>query len=114
MTEDKFDRQREAIWGTPGFLVSRATVVTAGDRLIPGASWIIETVKNEDGWGIFLQSISADGGQRIVLPGKVVEKIYRQYTHLCMRARSERAKRGVETRKRKAVAEAEKIVEAAK
>lgn len=94
---NRFDRTREALWGTPGFMVKRSTITTPGSALIPGASWIIETVRNDEGWAVFLQAVDAEGGQRIVVPNQVAAAIFRHYEGIMAQRRKMRALRAAET-----------------
>jgi len=96
-----FDRAREMMAGTPGFIARRSTVTANPMAWIPQADWIVETFKNSEGFAIFLRRIGADGGQRFVLPDKAVQSIYRQYDSIMKQARKNRAKTAVETRKSK-------------
>lgn len=98
---DRFERAREAIWNLPGFQVRRSTITSAGTTFFPGATWVIETVRTEEQCAIFIQKIDKEGGQRIVVPDKVAKAIYRHYDQIMKTARSERAKKAAETRKRK-------------
>jgi hypothetical protein len=68
---------------------------------MPGATWIVETMRNQDTWTILLQSIDADGGQRLVIPTRVAETIYRHYDSIIKTSKSLRSKAGAETRKKK-------------
>lgn len=97
-----YDRARETIWGAPGFQVRRSTVVSSGLTFLPNATYVIETIRTDDGWRVFIQWVDADGGQREVLPDKAVRALWRHYESIMATARKERAKRGSETRKLKA------------
>ena len=98
---DQFDKAREAIEGVPGFQAKRSTVVAKSWSLLPAATWIVEVVRTDDSSGIFLQTISAEGSQRIAIPHSVAEAIFRQY-HAIIRARRKiGAKKAVVTRKQK-------------
>lgn len=101
MPEDRFDQVRSLVWGTPGFEVKRSTIVAPGSTLLPQASYIVETLRNEEGWTILVQSMSAEGGSRIVLPDRVARTLFRHYEALMQKARKARAVRAAETRLRK-------------
>lgn len=96
---DKFERARESLWGTPGFQRRNSTITTPGWAFMPSGSWIVETIKTDDAFAIFLQVIDKSGGQRIVLPQKVCQAIYKQHESIMKIRRKVRAKRGAETRK---------------
>ena len=93
-----FDRMREQIWGAPGFDHKRATVDWPGSAFIPMGSWIIETLRSDEGNVVFIQYIGADGATRLVLPNKVTDAIYRQRDGLISRSRSRGAKKAIEKR----------------
>ena len=95
---DKFERARESMWGQPGFQRRNSTVISSGWVFLPQGTWIIETIKTNESLAIFLQVIDKDGGQRIVLPQKVCEAIYRQSISITRARRSVGAKQAMEKR----------------
>lgn len=99
---DKWERARDTLWGAPGFQRRNSTITTPGWAFFPQGTWVVETIKTDDSFAIFLQVIDKDGGQRIVLPQKVCQAIYNQQKSIMKVRRSVRAQRGAETRKRKA------------
>jgi hypothetical protein len=99
---DYFDQAKQNLEGTPGYQVRSSTVTTQKWSLLPGATWIVETIHTGETKGIFLQTVSAEGSQRLVVPGKVAEAIYRQYQSIMEIRRKDRAKNAAATRKRKA------------
>ena len=108
---NEFDRIRDAIWGTPGFKLRRSTLVAKGWSLLPTNSYIVETVKNDEGWAVFLQAVGAEGSLRLVLPGRVMEAIFRHQDRIVKQARKERSKRGAESRKAKEEARRAKSIQ---
>ena len=100
---DKFERAREILWGQPGFQRRNSTITASGWSFFPQATWIVETVRTDESVAIFLQQIDKEGGQRIVLPGKVCERIYKQHESIMKIRRQVRAKHGAETRKQKRI-----------
>ena len=98
----KFQKAREAIWGTPGFDNRRSTVTSSGLSWQPDSSYIIELVRNSDSWALFLQMVNEEGGQQLVLPDRVCAAIFRQYESIMANARKQRAVRAAETRIMKA------------
>ena len=94
-----FDRARETVWGAPGFQVRRSTVVSSGLAFMPNATYVIETIRTDEGWRVFIQWVDADGGQREVLPDKAVRALWRHYESIMATARRDRAKKASETRK---------------
>jgi len=99
---DYFDQAKQNLEGTPGYQIRRSTVNTQKWALLPGATWIVETIRTNETKGIFLQTVSAEGSQRLVVPGKVADAIYRQYQSIMEVRRKDRAKTAAATRKRKA------------
>jgi hypothetical protein len=106
---DYFDQAKQQIEGTPGYQLRRSTVTTQKWGLLPGATWIVETIRTDETQGIFLQTVSAEGSQRLVVPGKVAEAIYRQYQSIMDIRRRDRAKNAAVTRKRKAAEKSNQI-----
>lgn len=96
-----FDRARETMWGTPGFVVRRSTITSSGLSFMPSATYVVQTVRNDEEWRIFLEWVTAEGGQRIVLPDKVARALWRHYEGIMRLARKERAHRGAATRRSK-------------
>jgi hypothetical protein len=99
--QDNFDKARETIWQMPGFQKKEKTLTAEGWSFITKATWIIESISTDDKVAIFLQSISADGSQRIAVPDDVAKVIYRHYELLKDGRRKIAGKRAAETRKRK-------------
>jgi len=97
---DKFERARDGLWGTPGFQRRNSTITTPGWAFFPQGTWIVETIKTDDSFAIFLQLIDKEGGQRIVLPQRVCQAIYTQHNNIMKVRRSVRAQKGAETRRR--------------
>ena len=113
MEQDRWEKARNTLWGTPGFQSRQSTVIAPALSFLPQASYIVETVKNDDGWAIFVQMVDQEGGQRLMLPDKVVRAIYRQRDSIIERAKKTRAQRAAATRQQKqrnAVSVAESIV----
>ncbi len=102
MPIDQFDRAHEAIEGVPGFLSKKATVTAKTWSLLPAATWFVEVVRTDDSSGIFLQSISSEGSQRIAIPDAVAETIFRQYRGITKARRKVGAQKAALTRKQKA------------
>jgi len=99
--QDRFDRARESVAGTPGYQRQHSTTMSDPLSFMPGATWIIETMRNQDSWLILLQNVSSEGGQRIVLPDRVAKTIYRHHDTIIKASKRLRSKAGAETRKRK-------------
>jgi hypothetical protein len=99
---DNFDKLRDSIWGLPGFMSRTSTIIAPPWLFVPSSTWIVESVKTDEGQAIMLQSISADGSNRIYLPKAVCEAIYRQHDSLIKQSCSRRAKNAAQTRKNRA------------
>ena len=99
--QDRFDKARESIAGTPGYQRRASTVMSDPLSFMPGATWIVETLRSKESWTILLQSVDSEGGRRLVIPNRVVETIYRHYDSIIKTSKSLRAKAGAETRKKK-------------
>lgn len=96
-----YDRARETMAGTPGFIKRQSTVVSNPLSFLPTAQYIIETCRNDEEWRIFVSYVDAEGGRRYVLPDKVCKALWRHYEAIMTHARKERAKNAAATRKRK-------------
>lgn len=101
---DRFEKAREFLWGAPGFQRRNSTIVSSGLSFLPRGTWVVETIKTDDNFAVFLRVIDKSGGQRIVLPEKVCQAIYNHRDSIMKVRRSVRAQRGAETRKKKAQA----------
>ena len=100
-TLDRFERQLEQIWNMPGFVRRQTTITADGTQFFPSATWVIRTVITDDTAAIFLETVSKEGGQRIVLPDKVSRTIFRHYDEIMKVRRSTRSKRAAESRKQR-------------
>ena len=100
---DRFERIRESMWGAPGFQRRNSTIVTPGSSLLPQGSWIVETIRTDDSVAIFIQTIDREGGQRIIIPRKVCEAIYKHHDHIMKVRRKVRSKHGAETRMKRSI-----------
>ena len=97
----RFERARETLWGAPGFLRRQSTITADGTQFFPSATWVIQTVITDDQAAVFLETVSREGGQRIILPNKVARTVFRHYEDIMKRRRSVRSQRGAKTRKTK-------------
>jgi hypothetical protein len=87
---DSFDRVIGAMDGLPGVHKTRPTTITTVQPILGNAqSFVVQTYKDKDeGYFITVQSVSAEGSIRIILPPKVALTIYRQREALVKKARS--------------------------
>lgn len=95
---DTFERVREVMWGAPGFQRKNKTITTEGWSFLPMETWVVETIRTNDNVAVFLQRISKEGGQRLVLPRKICEAIYQQEYRIKRARRSAGAKQAMEKR----------------
>ena len=95
-----FDRIYAGYDGLPGFKRTRETTVRQAIPIVGiVTTFVIQTMKTNDaGFTIFLEVMDAEGKDRLVLPGKVAEAIYRQRQSLT--DRSTPASRAAKARKR--------------
>ena len=100
--QDNFDKLRDQIWGLPGFVARKSTITAPPWLFVPSSTWIVESVKTNEGQAIMLQSISAEGATRIYLPCAVCEAIYRQHDSIIKESCKRRAQSAAQTRKNKA------------
>jgi hypothetical protein len=85
MEQDRFDKVRRSINGLPGYRCKPSTIRADASALIPQADYIIETVRCDEGWSIFVQCISSEGSMRVVLPDSVCRSLWRHYEQLKLR-----------------------------
>jgi hypothetical protein len=98
---DRFEKARERIWNLPGFVRRQSTITADGTELFPSETWVIQSIMTDDQAAVFLESVSSEGGNRLVLPTKVVRTIYRHYDEIMKARKKLRAQRAADTRKRK-------------
>lgn len=100
---DSFDRLRGQLWDIPGFKRRASTIVTTLPLVGDTSTFVVETIRTEEGYVGFLQAITPTGTFRLVLPDKVLSAMYRHHDSIVAQSKSERAKRASETRKAKGV-----------
>jgi len=96
---DVIDRWLAEIDGLPGVRKSRPSTVTTNDGLMT-VTHVVQTftIDSKVGWAdagnyALVQTVSADGSTRVLLPPKVTSAMYRQRASLVRRARGEAARR---------------------
>jgi len=99
---DKFEKAREGVWGTPGFQSRRSTFTDSGTLFFPAATHVVTSISTDEESMVFLETIGAEGGERIVLPTKVVKAVLRHFDQMMAVRRSWRGKTAAQTRKQKA------------
>lgn len=106
----RFDRILGTLDGLPGVKQSRpATVMQTVPIVNETSTAVVQTIKDEDGYMIFLQLVDSTGHMRIVLPSRVADAIYRQRKALADRSTPEsRARERARREREKARAERER------
>ena len=99
----QFNTLREHFDGSPELLRRRSTVVDSMVFTGETTSYIIETMRNQEGSVVFLQIIGANGGEQLVLPSKVVTALYAQQKSITDTLKSNRARKAAQTRKERGV-----------
>lgn len=86
---DPFDRLIGKIDGLPDVSKVRpATVQTVMPILGNAQTYVVQTYKDRDeGFFVFLQVVSAEGGFRVAIPPQVANTVYRQRDALVKRSR---------------------------
>jgi len=107
--QQRFDRIMGTLTGLPGVRMTRpSTVLSAVPIINEVTTAVVQTYRSEDdGFLIFLQIVDANGHDRIVIPDRVAQAIYRQRAALVDRSTAESRKRATAKRDR-ARARAEK------
>jgi hypothetical protein len=97
--QDLFSRELRSLRDNPGAFSSQSTIDTQ-DFYGNAATWVLETFRDNDGTEtVFVQRNDAEGGQRWVLPSKVVAALARHREQLSVRARRRQGHRLVALRK---------------
>lgn len=85
---DTFDRVLGTLDGLPNVHKARPSTVTTIMPLIgKSQTYVVQTLKTDEGNFLFLQMVDAEGRARIVVPPKVAAAIYRQRDSLVKTAR---------------------------
>ena len=100
---DVIDRWLAEIDGLPGVRKSRPSTVTTNDGLMT-VTHVVQTfnIDSKVGWAdagnyALVQTVSAEGSTRVLLPPKVTNALYRQRASLVRRSRGDAARRRWET-----------------
>lgn len=97
-TADPFDRLLSDLIGLPNGAHSKPTVVQAIDFYGHSTSYMIQTVKTDEGTTAFVTQVNAQGSVRYVLPQKVLATIDRQRAALTTKLRRRHGRRIAEER----------------
>ncbi len=123
---DQFDKMLSRLIGLPNGAHTQPTVVQAVDFYGNTTSYMVQTVKTDEGPTIFVTQVNAQGSARFILPPAVVRLLDRQRDTTTTQIRRRHGKRlaeergnfggftpemrakGLETRRKKAAARAAK------
>jgi|SRR5208282_1754752 len=91
-TVSKFDRSVAGLTGGNNLATKAATVEHVDPILGEAETFIVQTIRDQEGDHVILKFVDKDGVQRLILPPKVVNTIVRQRDALTARSRSIAAK----------------------
>lgn len=97
-TSDPFDRLLSDMIGLPNGAHTQPSVVQAIDFYGNATSYMIQTVRTEEGVTSFVTQVNASGSVRFILPQSVMLTIDRQRASVSKKIRSRHGKRIAEER----------------
>jgi len=95
---NQFDQMLSRLIGLPNGAHTQPTVVQAVDFYGNTTSYMVQTVKTEDGPTVFVTQVNADGSARFILPPSVLRTIDRQRDTTTAQIRRRHGKRLAEER----------------
>jgi len=98
-TADPFDKLLSSLVGLPNGAHTKPSVVQAIDFYGHATSYIIQTVRTDEGVTAFVTQVGANGSVRSILPSAVLAVIDRQRESITTRLRRRHGKRLAEERK---------------
>lgn len=98
LTQDAFDKMLSRLMGLPGGAHTKPAAVQAIDFYGHATSFIVQTVKTDEGETAFVSVVNASGSVRFVLPPRVLATIDRQRKSLSKQVRSRNGRRIAEER----------------
>lgn len=98
LTQDAFDKMLSRLMGLPGGAHTKPAAVQAIDFYGHATSFIVQTVKTDEGETAFVSVVNAAGAVRFVLPARVLATIDRQRKALSKQVRSRNGRRIAEER----------------
>lgn len=101
---DPFDRLLSSLLGLPGGAHVNPTVVQSVDFYGNTTSFVIQTVRTDEGVTAFVTQVNAQGSQRYILPQSVLATIDRQRDAITTKVRRRNGRRIAEERKAKGIA----------
>lgn len=95
---DHFDQMLSRLIGLPNGGHTQPSVVQAIDFYGNTTSYMIQTVRTDDGPTVFVTQVSASGSQRYILPAAVIRTIDRQRDSVTTQIRRRHGRRLAEER----------------
>lgn len=87
-TISKYDRQYAGLLGGNNLQTKATTVESVNSIIGEAETFIVQTIRDEDGDHIALKYMDKNGNTRLILPPKVCQTIERQHNALTSRSRS--------------------------
>jgi hypothetical protein len=99
-TQTRSDRLRSSLEGLPGYVQAKPSVVKDVIAMVGvQGTYVIETIKTDEGFYGFLDVMSDDITGQMVLPPRLMARIYSQRDAITKRSRKASAKAAAETRR---------------
>jgi len=98
LTTDPFDRLLSSMMGLPNGANTQPTVVQHIDFYGHATSYMVQTVRTDEGVTAFVTQVDAKGSNRSILPQSVLNVIDRQRTSITTKLRRRNGKRIAEER----------------
>lgn len=99
LPSDQFDKLLSRLMGLPNGAHTQPAVVQSIDFYGNTTSFMIQTVRTDEGATAFITQVNAQGSARYILPPKVLEALDRQRDALTTKIRRRHGKRIAEERK---------------
>jgi len=96
---DPFDRMLSSLLGLPNGAHTSPTVVQSIDFYGNVTSYMVQTVRTDEGVTSFVTQVNAQGSQRYILPHNVLATIDRQRDAILTQVRRRNGRRAAEQRK---------------
>lgn len=97
---DRYSREQARLLGNPAAVtLTRGSTVDTTDYYGNAETWVVNTIRVEGADTAFVQRVSAEGGERHVLPPKVMAALWAQREALTGKTRRRGARRAVETKR---------------
>lgn len=100
---DDYSLTLQRVRDNPGRLETRPSTIDLQTLLGHSETWILQSIRVEDGTTVFLQRLNAAGGMRLVVPPEVVAAISRQADVLVTKSLRRGAQRSMETKREKGI-----------